>query len=69
MVGAAGLLRHAWAYALGTLLQVAVLATGLVIPVMWVLGGIFALLWLLALHLGAKGVAFERWRVAGSAGS
>ncbi len=58
----AGLLRHPWAYALGTLLQVLVIATGLVVPTMWLMGGIFALLWWLALHLGAKAVVIERDR-------
>ncbi len=61
----AGLLRHRWAFVLGTLLQVAVIATGFVVPTMWVLGGIFALLWWLALHLGAKAVEIDRERAAG----
>ncbi len=64
LVVTSGLLRHTWAYVLGTLLQVAVLATGFVVPVMWALGAIFALLWLFALHLGAKAVALERARGA-----
>ncbi len=56
----AGLLRHRWAFALGSALQVAVVASGVVVPAMYVLGVIFAALWFFALHLGARAVALER---------
>lgn len=50
----AGLLRQEWAYHVGTAIQVAAVALGFVIPMMFVLGGIFALLWGGAIFLGRK---------------
>jgi hypothetical protein len=55
----AGLLRYRWAYALGWAIQGLAILAGFVVPVMFVLGGIFALLWWGALHLGAKGEAAQ----------
>jgi hypothetical protein len=43
-----------WALALGSLLQVAVIAAGLVVPAMFVLGAIFAALWVTAIWLGNR---------------
>lgn len=57
----AGLLRHEWAYLAGWVVQGAAVGLGLVIPVMFVLGGIFALLWGTADTLGRK---IERERAA-----
>lgn len=57
----AGMLRREWAYAAGWIVQVAALALGFVIPLMFVLGGIFALLWGLADYLGRR---IERERAA-----
>ena len=50
----AGALRHRWAYVAGSALQVFVIAGGLVVPVMFVLGAIFAALWVLAIYLGRR---------------
>ena len=50
----AGMLRRAWAYYLGWAIQVASLALGFVIPLMFLLGAIFAALWAGAYFLGAK---------------
>ena len=50
----AGMLRHRWAYVAGSLLQVGVLASGFVVPTMFVLGGIFGALWVLAIYLGRR---------------
>ncbi|GAB7004576.1 hypothetical protein JCM18899A_20490 [Nocardioides sp. AN3] len=50
----AGLLRRPWAYALGWAIQVAALALGFVVGIMFVLGGIFALLWGMADLLGRR---------------
>lgn len=50
----AGLLRFRWAYLLGSALQVLLVLAGLVVPVMFFVGGLFALLWFLALHLAAR---------------
>ena len=57
----AGMLRAEWAYALGWLVQVAAIALGFAIPLMFLLGGIFALLWGSAYFLGIK---IERERAA-----
>ena len=50
----AGLLRRPGGYALGTVLQVAVVGTGFVVPSMFGIGLIFAALWALALSLGGR---------------
>ena len=50
----AGLLRHRWAYAVASSLQVALVASGLVVPVMFFLGLVFGALWFVAIHLGRK---------------
>jgi hypothetical protein len=43
-----------WALAAGSLLQVAVIVTGLVVPAMFALGAIFAALWAVAIWLGRR---------------
>lgn len=62
----AGLLRHDWAYWIGHAIQVATIATGLLVPVMYVIGLMFAALWLGAFFLGRK-IATDkaRWAAAG----
>ncbi|GAA1161704.1 DUF4233 domain-containing protein [Nocardioides aquiterrae] len=57
----AGLLRAEWAYSLGWVIQGAAIGLGFVIPMMFVLGVIFALLWGSAYFLGRK---IERERAA-----
>jgi hypothetical protein len=57
----AGMLRGEWAYALGWVLQGVAIGLGFVIPLMFVLGSIFALLWGTAYFLGRK---IERERAA-----
>ena len=61
LVLASGLLRRRWGYGVGTALQVAVVATGLVLPVMLGVGLLFAGLWLAALLIGIR---IERERAA-----
>jgi len=56
-----GMLRRPWAYWVGWIVQVAAIALGVVIPLMFVLGAIFALLWGMADFLGRK---IERERAA-----
>jgi Protein of unknown function (DUF4233) len=51
---AVGLLRSSAGYVLGSALQVWVLASGLVVPAMYVLGGLFTLLWVVGLRLGTR---------------
>lgn len=50
----AGLLRGEWAYLLGWVIQVAAIGLGVLVPIMFVLGPIFALLWGTAYFLGRK---------------
>jgi hypothetical protein len=60
----AGMLRAEWAYTLGWAVQVAAVALGFAIPLMFLLGGIFALLWGSAYFLGRR---IERERAAACA--
>jgi hypothetical protein len=57
----AGLLRSEIAYVVGWAIQVAALGLGFVVPMMFVLGALFALLWGTAYFLGRK---IERERAA-----
>ncbi len=57
----AGMLRAEWAYAAGYAVQVAAVGLGFVVPVMFVLGAVFAALWVGADLLGRK---IERERAA-----
>lgn len=50
----AGMLRSEAAYVAGWLVQVAAVAIGFVTPVMFFLGGVFALLWGTAYFLGRR---------------
>lgn len=50
----AGMLRAPWAYTAGYVVQVAALALGFVIPLMFLLGAIFAVLWGAADYLGRR---------------
>lgn len=60
----AALLRHRWAYVLGSLVQVFLIACGVVIPAMFVLGGLFAALWVAALLVGRRGEELRAQRYA-----
>jgi len=51
---AAGFLRRRWGYAVGSALQLLVVAAGLVVPAMFFLGIVFAGLWFFVLHLGRR---------------
>jgi hypothetical protein len=61
-VAVAASLRHSWAFAAGSFLQAIVILTGLVVPAMAVVGCIFALLWGLAIYLGARVERIRRER-------
>ncbi|WP_239455328.1 DUF4233 domain-containing protein [Nocardioides gilvus] len=50
----AGLLRKSWGYHIGSAIQVASIGLGFVIDLMFVVGGVFALLWFGAVYLGRK---------------
>ena len=63
----AGLLRWEAAYVVGWAIQAAAIGLGFVVPMMFVLGAIFALLWGTAYFLGRKiererAVAYEAYR-------
>ena len=47
----AGMLRHRWAYIAGSILQILVIATGFMVPTMYFLGVIFAIMWFLSIWL------------------
>jgi hypothetical protein len=55
----AGLLGRPGGYVLGSVLQVLVIAAGIVVPVMFFLGVVFAVLWCLAIYLGRKAERFQ----------
>lgn len=48
----AGQQRHSWGVALGAVLQVAIIATGILVPAMYVVGVAFAALWAWCLWRG-----------------
>jgi hypothetical protein len=60
----AGLLRRSWALTAGSVLQVLIIGSGVVVPTMYFLGALFAALWFLAIFLGRR---VERLQSAGSA--
>jgi hypothetical protein len=51
---AAGLLRNRAGYVLGSVIQVATVGLGFVVPVMFVLGLAFAAFWVMAIVLGRR---------------
>jgi hypothetical protein len=51
---AAGLLRTSTGYVLGSVAQVLVLAGGFVLPAMFVLGGLFSVLWVSAILVARR---------------
>ena len=57
----AGMLRSESAYVVGWVLQVGAIALGLIVPLMFFLGALFAILWAAAYLLGRK---IERERAA-----
>jgi uncharacterized protein DUF4233 len=60
----AGLLRHPWAYVVGHVIQVAAVCLGFVVPVMFVVGAMFAALWATAYFVGRRIEADKaRWAV------
>jgi hypothetical protein len=48
----AGMIRRPWAYRAGGALQVLAIACGFVVPAMFVIGGLFAVLWVVAVRIG-----------------
>ena len=54
IAGLVGRPGQGWTLVGGTVLQAAVIATGIVVPAMYALGVIFAALWLTAIWLGRR---------------
>jgi hypothetical protein len=54
LVGAATVRRGRAGYVIGSVAQVGAVSLGFVIPMMFVLGGIFALLWVVLLKIGPE---------------
>jgi Protein of unknown function (DUF4233) len=54
LAGVVGRPRQGWALTAGSVLQAAVIATGVVVPVMYGLGVVFAGLWATAIWLGRR---------------
>jgi hypothetical protein len=50
----AGVLRRPWGYTFGWIVQAAAVATGFLVPTMFFLGTVFAVLWFVALQQGAR---------------
>jgi hypothetical protein len=48
------MLKHAWSVGAGWLLQLIILLTGFVLPAMFFMGAVFAVLWFVALRLGGR---------------
>ena len=51
---AAGMLRRRGGYALGWVLQVVIIAGGFVVPLMFVVGGVFAVIWICSIVIGNR---------------
>ncbi|WP_026876484.1 DUF4233 domain-containing protein [Jiangella gansuensis] len=70
-IAGAGMVRRGRpGYVVGSAAQVAALATGIVVPAMLVLGGIFALMWFVLLRIGpeVERAKAEREAAAGDSG-
>ncbi|MGI8613380.1 MAG: DUF4233 domain-containing protein [Nocardioidaceae bacterium] len=53
-IAGAATMRHRFGYWIGSLVQLAALALGFVVPVMFALGALFGGLWVLAVVLGRR---------------
>ncbi|MDP2014704.1 MAG: DUF4233 domain-containing protein [Actinomycetota bacterium] len=51
---AVGTLRRSWGLTLGWLLQIPVLAIGFLAPAMFIVGGVFLILWYVAIQQGSR---------------
>ncbi|MPZ61409.1 MAG: DUF4233 domain-containing protein [Propionibacteriales bacterium] len=59
------MLRFRWAYVAGTVLQAGAIGMGFIVPMMFVLGAVFAALWAVALVFGQR---IERLKAERGAG-
>ncbi len=49
-----GVLRYRWGFAVGWVVELAIVATGFVLPAMFLVGGFFALLWAYCMIQGSR---------------
>ena len=61
---AVGTLRRSWGLTVGWLLQIPVLAIGFLAPAMFIVGGIFVVLWYVAIRQGSRVDALKAQRAA-----
>jgi hypothetical protein len=54
LVACAGLLRFRWGFIVGWALQAAIVATALLVPVMWIVAALFVALWTYCMIVGAR---------------
>ena len=52
----AAMIKRPWVFAAGTVLQVLAIACGFVVPAMFFIGAVFALLWIAALRVGDSAI-------------
>jgi hypothetical protein len=52
----AGMLKRAWAYRAGSVLQLLAIACGVVVPTMFIVGALLAVLWVAALRIGDSAI-------------
>jgi hypothetical protein len=64
LIAAVGTMGRRYGVIVGWVLQVLVLAWGFWVPSMWVVGGVFAVLWFLAVRNGARVDALRARRAA-----
>lgn len=62
----AGSQKRHWGLLAGWILQVVIIATGFVVPTMFFLGAVFAVLWFYAIRVGRRGDAIKAAREAQS---
>lgn len=66
LIASIGVLRRPWGAWWGSIMQVVVVAIGFWVPMMFIVGGIFAVLWFFAVKLGTR---VDRLRADASGGT
>ena len=69
LVLSVGVLRRPWGVAWGWFMQAVVLSIGFLVPLMFVVGGIFAVLWFIAVRTGRRVDALRETAKAAADGS
>jgi len=68
-IAIAGLIKRRWAFRAGGALQVLAIACGFAVPTMFVVGAIFALLWIAAIRIGDSAIRMaDRYTASVAAG-